>query len=176
MTIDERYLGNKVAPGMENHPLDDFEHACLKFDTEYEKDKDINMEKFKGLILEMMENYEEDEMPAGGEYVPLEKQEEKEEDDTHVPTESRISKALSEKISKIVVSLVLLMLFLTPFFQLETYVDTYLHHQHALDMAITTYDRGFQEDQNRSWPAYQQAIETLIETTGYQSQYPLLYL
>ena len=155
MSIDERaILGNKVAPGFENDPLDEFDQACLKFDIEYEKDKDINMEKFKGLILEMMEAYEEDEMHAGEEYVPLEKQEEKEEDETHVPTESRISKALSEKISKIVVSLVLLMLFLTPFFQLETYIDTYLHHQHALDMAIITYDRGFEEGKIRSWPAY----------------------
>jgi hypothetical protein len=39
-----------------------------------------------------------------------------------IPTESKISKTLSEKTTKIVIILVLVMLFILPVFQPETYV------------------------------------------------------
>jgi hypothetical protein len=50
-----------------------------------------------------------------------EEEEDVDEDDIEVPTESRISKALSEKTTKIVIILVLVMLFLLPLFQQSTY-------------------------------------------------------
>ena len=60
--------------------------------------------------------------------IEMERAADREEDDTAIPTESRISRQLSEEITKVVVSLVLIMLFLTPLFQLDTYIDTYLTH------------------------------------------------
>jgi hypothetical protein len=50
-----------------------------------------------------------------------EEEEDVDDDDIEVPTESRISKALSEKTTKIVIILVLVMLFLLPLFQQSTY-------------------------------------------------------
>jgi hypothetical protein len=47
-----------------------------------------------------------------------------EEEDFKIPNESKISKTLSEKTTKTVIILILLMLFCLPLFQLDTYFDT----------------------------------------------------
>jgi hypothetical protein len=47
-----------------------------------------------------------------------------EDEEIEVPLESKISKILSERTTKIVIILVLLMLFFQPVFTVETYVDT----------------------------------------------------
>ena len=51
----------------------------------------------------------------------VEREEVEEEDDGKIPDESRISKALSEQIQKIVVLICLILLFLLPLTQIETY-------------------------------------------------------
>jgi hypothetical protein len=53
--------------------------------------------------------------------LTINEEEDVDDDDIEVPTESRISKALSEKTTKIVIILVLVMLFLLPLFQQSTY-------------------------------------------------------
>ena len=74
------------------------------------------------------------------------------------------------------VSLVLIMLFLTPVFQTDTYLESYLIHHAALDMAIDTYNRGLEDGPIAgSWPAYQATIDTLVEGTTADSFYPVLW-
>ena len=46
------------------------------------------------------------------------------EDDLEVPMESRISKTLSERTTKIVIILVLVMLFFQSIFQVDTFMQT----------------------------------------------------
>ena len=177
--------GNKVAPGGDlNDSVDSFEDACMRFDQDYGKEKGVNADKFKGLILEVPEAYIEetggflDDQQHAEEEV-AKKDKEDEEDATEIPTESRISKKLSEEITKVVVSLVLIMLFLTPVFQMDTYYSPYLLHQSALDMATDTYNSGFPSASTGiegSWLSYKTAIETLIADTGPDSFYPTLFM
>ena len=108
----------------------------------------------------------------------MEKANEHDDDDTQIPSESRISKQLSEEITKVVVSLVLIMLFVAPIFQMETWVDVQIYHKAALDMAIKTYNRGLQEFEGlneQSWPAYQESVITLEKDTDEGSFYPILW-
>lgn len=48
---------NKVLPGSvdPNDSLDSFEEEVRRFDADFEKEKSINKEKFKGLMLEIPE-------------------------------------------------------------------------------------------------------------------------
>lgn len=66
--------------------------------------------------------------------------EEDDEVDIEVPHESRISKILSEKTIKTVIILVLILLFLPPIVQTETWFDPYLMHENALDLLVDVYD------------------------------------
>lgn len=65
-----------------------------------------------------------------------------------IPTESRISKTLSNKTTKVVVMLVLILLFSLPFVQIETYSDPYLLHKNGLEMLVDIYNN------EESWEAY----------------------
>ena len=68
------------------------------------------------------------------------------------------------------------MLFLTPVFQMDTYLDTYLFHDASIDMALDTYNRGLEDGPIAgSWPAYQATIATLVEGTSADAFYPVLW-
>ena len=95
---------------------------------------------------------------------------EEDEDDAQIPNESRISKALSEAIQKIVVMICLILLFILPLTQIETYIPVYLFHEQGLDIAVGIYNDG------QSWPAYQQAIDELTKGADHTTYYPLLWL
>ena len=117
---------NQIVPTNDlNESLDSFYVECDRFDKEYEKEKILNKEKFKGLILEIPEAYTENDAAFAENQMreDMEKANENDDEDTGIPTESRISKQLSEEITKVVVSLVLIMLFVAPLFQIETWVD-----------------------------------------------------
>ena len=100
----------------------------------------------------------------------VENEAQEDEDDTQIPNESRISKALSEAIQKIVVMICLILLFILPLTQIETYIPVYLFHEHGLDIAVGIYNNG------QSWPAYQQAISELTIGADHTTYYPLLWL
>ena len=117
---------NQVVPTDDlNESIDSFKAECNRFDEDYEKEKMLNKEKFKGLILEVPEAYTETDAQLAENQMreDMEKANEKDDDDTVIPSESRISKQLSEEITKVVVSLVLIMLFIAPLFQMDTWVD-----------------------------------------------------
>lgn len=65
---------------------------------------------------------------------------EEEEKDEEIKTESNISRALSEQITKVVVILVLLMLFLLPVVSPDTYVEEQWSHQNQLNMISSIYN------------------------------------
>ena len=101
----------------------------------------------------------------------VEREEVEEEDDGKIPDESRISKALSEQIQKIVVLICLILLFLLPLTQIETYRDSgYLLHDKGMAIAVDLYD------EQTSWQSYQDAIKVLIAETGSASYYPMIWL
>ena len=51
---------NQVVPTDDlNESIDSFKAECNRFDEDYEKEKMLNKEKFKGLILEVPEAYTE---------------------------------------------------------------------------------------------------------------------
>ena len=56
--------------------------------------------------------------------------------------ESRISKTLSQRTTKVVVMLVLILLFSLPFCQLETYAEPYLLHENGLEILVDIYNSG----------------------------------
>ena len=97
------------------------------------------------------------------------KKEEEDDDDEDMQLESKISKTLSERTTKIVIILVLVMLFLTPLFQSDTYdsVDRTTHQQ-GLHMLKEIYKTG-------PWSAYQRYWKGYVETHR-KLGYNLIYL
>lgn len=69
--------------------------------------------------------------------------------------ESKISKTLSERTTKIVIILVLVMLFLTPLFQADTFdsVDR-TSHQQSLHMLKDIYEKAPWEAYQKYWKEY----------------------
>lgn len=67
--------------------------------------------------------------------------------------ESNISKALSDKITKVVLILVLCMLFLLPILDLDTYIEQQIVYTNAITLLVKQYDL------NKSWFAYQQTVK-----------------
>ena len=65
-----------------------------------------------------------------------------EDDDLDVPVEPIIAKTLSDRTTKIVVMLVLIMLFCLEFFKMETYTDDLLVHENGLKMVCNIFDQG----------------------------------
>ena len=147
---------SKVVPGEAEESMDSFDEAVKAFDEDYEKEIKINREKFKGLVVAVPDK-EENEIDefADEQRHHEDLKREGDEEDTEIPSESRISKQMSEQITKVVVSLVLIMLFVTPVLQLDTYVEAYLYHTAALGIATDTYSRGFEDGPiPGSWYAY----------------------
>ena len=64
----------------------------------------------------------------------------------------------------------LILLFLLPLTQIETYINPYLFHDNGLTIAVDLYDGG------RSWVSYRDAIGVLVAETGADSYYPLIWL
>ena len=65
----------------------------------------------------------------------------------------------------------LILLFLLPLTQIETYRDDgYLLHDKGLAIAVDLYD------EQASWLGYQDAIKVLIAETGSASHYPMIWL
>ena len=62
-------------------------------------------------------------------------------DELEIPEESKISKTLSDKTTRTVVIMVLMLLFSLPVLQIETYVDPVLVHDQALKQMVMIYDR-----------------------------------
>lgn len=97
------------------------------------------------------------------------------EDDAEfkIPEESKISRTLSDKTLKSVVSLVLLLLFLLPVVTASTYVSpTYVHEQ-ALKQLVSVYDLGAEYRDE-----YQKSLNLFLERTRKHSaeSFPLVYL
>ena len=72
---------------------------------------------------------------------------EDDEEEVEIPNESKISKTLSERTTKIVIILVLCMLFILPVFQPDTYGTDTTSHQQALYFISDVYE-------SKDWPTY----------------------
>ena len=72
----------------------------------------------------------------------FEDDEEMEEEEEIVPSESKISKTLSDRNTKIVIILILSCLFILPLFQLTTYHDKYTSFEASLVMLKDFYEAG----------------------------------
>ena len=140
-------LGNVTpqAPGL-NDSIDSFEKAADEFD----KSLASNSVNNPGLLVGF-DGHESNEFSESV-HVNNSAEDAIEEEEEAIPDESRISKALSEQIQKIVVMMVLIMLFMLPLTQIETYISPYLFAQAGLKIAVDEYNKG------DSWSAYQTAI------------------
>lgn len=92
------------------------------------------------------------------------------EDDFEIPVESKIAKTLSERTTKIVIILVLVMLFSLNLFQIETYITTDFIHQQGLRLVRDMYDKtgGVGE-------TYETCVQKYISETT-RIDYPTVYL
>ena len=72
---------------------------------------------------------------------------EAEEDDEELFTESRISKTLTDRMTKIVIILVLTLLFLLPLFQEDTWFNVPIQEDLGLKVLVDVYNSG-------NWGAY----------------------
>jgi len=86
-----------------------------------------------------------------------------------VPTESRISKTLSERTTKIVIILVLLMLFFQPLFDASTFLNYPAMTDQGLLFLIDMYQSG-------DWKAYQNTVLAFIAEIGADPVYPMIEL
>lgn len=99
--------------------------------------------------------------------------EESEEEEYKIPEESKISRTLSDKTLKSVVSLVLLLLFLLPVVTADTYISpTYVHEQ-ALKQLVAVYNlgSGYKDE-------YEKSLNLFLRRTRAHSssEFPLVYL
>ena len=65
-----------------------------------------------------------------------------EEDEHELFTESRISKTLTERTTKIVIILVLTLLFLLPLFQQDTWFNIPVQEDYGLKVLVDVYNSG----------------------------------
>lgn len=65
---------------------------------------------------------------------------ESDEEEVEIPEESKISKILSDKTTRTVVILVLVMLFSTQLCQPENYLETYALHDLAMEQVVDNYN------------------------------------
>ena len=144
---------------------DDFDKACEEFDKSLASNSVNNP-----LLLVGIDGHESND-PS--DYIDASGHDDgtlEEEEETGIPNESRISKALSEQIQKIVVLICLILLFILPLTQIETYISPYLYHENGLNIAVDEYNKG------ENWESYRMAIDILIDGTNYESYYPLIWL
>ena len=64
----------------------------------------------------------------------------------------------------------LILLFILPLTQIETYNNPYLFHDNGLKISVDLYDG------KKTWIGYQDAITALIAETGEDSYYPMIWL
>jgi hypothetical protein len=101
--------------------------------------------------------------------VDITKKPEEEEDELEIPLESKIGKTLSERTTKIVIILVLVMLFALQLFQIETYVQTdYIH-----DIGLQQLRNMYEKDNGGS--NYQTVLQKYVRETK-SLTYPTVYL
>ena len=79
-----------------------------------------------------------------------------ESDEENQQLESNISKALSDSITKVVVILVLIMLFLLPVLDTYTYIEEQLIFKNSIDLMAKQYDDQI------SWLSYQNLVISLV--------------
>ena len=92
------------------------------------------------------------------------------EKDFDVPEESKISKVLSDKTTRTVVILVLVLLFLLAGCSIDTYTETDIQHKTALKDVVSLYN------DKALWEDYKKGYEHIIKTTrGPQNEYPMIY-
>lgn len=90
------------------------------------------------------------------------------EEEEEIQLESRISKALTERTNQIVIILVLVLLFVLPFFQDSQYFKVTSSMDNGLKFVIDAYDSG-------NWNMFLAARQVYIDqNTG--TNYPLIYL
>ena len=105
------------------------------------------------------------------------KKDDDESDEETVQLESNISKALSDQITKVVIILVLIMLFMLPIMSWNTYLDMQLIYNNSMSLMVKQYD------ERKSWTAYQQTVDMTIENVGMinedldiENQYPVIVM
>lgn len=87
----------------------------------------------------------------------LPKKEDKEEEE-ELNLESQISKALSDSITKTVVILVLLMLFILPIIDSDTWISDQIYTANAITLLLNQYKYG------TSWLTYQNTVKFCAES------------
>jgi len=89
-----------------------------------------------------------------------------------VPEESKISKTLSDKTTRTVIILVLILLFLLALCNADTYNETDFIHRVGVVHLKSIYDLG-----PESYPQYKKAYaQYLLDTTGPDKSYPLIFV
>lgn len=89
-----------------------------------------------------------------------------------MPEESKISKTLSDKTTRTVIVLVLVLLFLLALCNVDTYSETDIIHHAGIIHLKSIYDLG-----PTQYPAYKAAYETFVtKTTEIDEEFPLIYL
>lgn len=87
-----------------------------------------------------------------------------------IPTESKISKTFSDRTTKIVIILVLVMLFILPLFQSDTYKTDTTSQQRGLDWIVDMYE-------TKNWTMYQTTVSLYMDFHTFDaSKFPLLEL
>lgn len=87
------------------------------------------------------------------------------EEDEEIPMESNISKTLSDKNTRIVIILVLVLLIILPLFDSGMYLSTTTLHEQGLKIISGVYD-------GNDWSSYQMAVKFYVDQT-YNLKYPL---
>ena len=95
---------------------------------------------------------------------------EEEEDEADMPLESKISRTLSERTTKIVIILVLLMLFFQPVFSVETYQQIPCATDQGLKHLVDLYNS------QGNWTYFQLTVGQFIASLKDDGSYPLIYL
>lgn len=92
------------------------------------------------------------------------------EDGKEIFLETQISKLLSERITKIVIIIVLIMLFSQPLFTVKTFIELPGSSDSGL-MYIRDY-----YDSNPSWSDFQNVTKKMIEILSSNSDYPVILM
>lgn len=93
-----------------------------------------------------------------------------EEENQEIVAETKISKLLSERTTKVVIILVLIMLFFQPIFSQDTYQNQPTGVDQGLNYLRDIYDK------NISWSLYQSTSKNLQAQLASDDTYPLIYL
>ena len=126
MDVFEAQIEEDISPKVNQNSEKSPNKSNLASDTTPKAVDRQSQESFKNNELEELDE-EDDE----GEIQEL-----------NIPSESKISKILSESTTKVVISLVLILLCLLPITQPETFLEGYLLHENGLQILVDVYDNS----------------------------------